>query len=85
MYKKIEKYRKVIFLCLIAIGSQFFGDMLVGAYTYRVLAFQLHVIPGDFFLFMVAFEVIMPLIFLVFLLTKKARTMYSENIEIIDS
>jgi hypothetical protein len=81
LYFATEKYRKVAFLCLTALGSQFFGDILVGSRTYNILAFRLHVIPGDFILFMASFEVIMPIIFFVFLLMK--RIVVSGETEII--
>ncbi len=74
LYFKTEKFhRKGIFLLFIALGSQFFGDLLVGSQTYLILAFTLHVIPGNFFLFMASFEIIMPIIFLIYkLLTRNA-------------
>lgn len=79
LYFKTEKYKKGIFLCLIAVGSQFFGDLLVGSQTYLILAFTLHVIPGNFMLFMLSFEIIMPIILLIFKLITKNATMSADK------
>ena len=65
LYFIVEKYKKFSFLCLMALGSQFFGDLLVGADSFRFLE-SINAMPVGFYVFMVSFEIIMPIIFLIF-------------------
>ena len=79
LYFSTETYRKPAFLVSMGLLSQFFGDLLVGSYTYRILDSR-HLISVSFTMFMASFEFIMPIIFLVFILLK--RIAVSGDIEI---